>query len=158
MQYTLLAAALLALAGIPSAQAGEAQHHHHEHEAAQPAKLMLDAGKRWQTDQPLRDGMLQIRALLAPRIADIHSAKLGAEDYRQLGMAIEKQVEGIVASCKLEPKADAMLHPLIGELLAGAAAMQGKGELQPAAGAHKAVMALNNYGRYFNHPGWQSLR
>lgn len=158
MQYTILAATLLALAGTLPAQAGEALPHRHGHEMAQPATLTLDAGKKWNTDQPLRDGMLQIRALLAPRIADIHSGKLGAAAYRQLGAAIAKQVGGIVADCKLEPKADAMLHPLIGELLAGADAMQGKGGLEPAAGAHKAVMALNDYGRYFNHPGWQGLK
>ena len=59
MQYTILAATLLALAGTLPAQAGEALPHHHGHEMAQPATLTLDAGKKWNTDQPLRDGMLQ---------------------------------------------------------------------------------------------------
>lgn len=149
----------LALAGLlATATAAEPAHHHHHQAAAEPQQLALNNGSKWQTDQPLRDGMNQLRALLAPRIAEVHSGKLAAAAYQELGKAIEKQVGTIVATCKLDPKADAMLHPLIADLLAAAEAMQGKGGLKPAAGAHKAVTALNNYGRYFNHPGWQPLK
>ena len=28
---------------------------------------------------------------------------------------------------------------------------------KPAAGAHRIVTALNQYGRHFEHPGWQPL-
>lgn len=149
----------LALAGLlATATAAEPGHHHHHQAAAAPQQLALDNGSKWQTDQPLRDGMNRMRQLLAPQLAAIHHGRLGDAAYRQLGGQIEQQLADIVANCKLSPKADAMLHLLVAELQTGAAAMQGKGTLQPAAGAHKVVQALNNYGRYFQHPGWLTLR
>jgi hypothetical protein len=81
-----------------------------------------------------------------------------AEQYRALGTTVEQEVARIVAECKLEPKADAMLHVVIGDLVAGAEGMQGKGQIKPAAGARQVVQALNAYGRFFEHPGWQGLK
>jgi hypothetical protein len=39
----------------------------------------------------------------------------------------------------------------------GADAMQGKSKTKPAAGAVQAVRAVNQYGKYFDHPGWKPL-
>jgi hypothetical protein len=64
----------------------------------------------------------------------------------------------IVANCRLSPDADAMLHLVIAELLAGADAMEGKAKgANPGAGADKVIQALDDYGRHFDHPGWQPL-
>ena len=51
-----------------------------------------------------------------------------------------------------------MLHIVVADLIAGADAMQGKGDLAPRVGAHKAAMALNAYGKHFRHPGWKPLK
>lgn len=146
----------VALSGwMQAAHAAEHQHHQHHHQPQQ-ATLSLDNGKQWATDQPLRDGMATMRQSLAAQLPAIGAGKLDRAGYATLGQQIEAQVGKIVASCKLDPRADAMLHPLLADLLSGAAAMQGKGG-SAAAGAQQAVAALNNYGRYFQHPGWQAL-
>jgi hypothetical protein len=61
-----------------------------------------------------------------------------------------------VANCKLTPEADAVLHVVVADLLAGADQM--KSGTDAAAGAHKVVTAANEYSRYFDHPGWKVLR
>lgn len=129
----------------------------HAHEA-RPGKLQLDHGKKWATDEPLRRGMSAIRAAMAERIEAIHQNKLAAADYKALGTTVDQEVARIVAECKLEPRADAMLHVVIADLMTGAEAMQGKTKTKPAAGAQKVVQALNAYGKYFDHPGWQALK
>ena len=129
----------------------------HSHASGSPPKLTLDQGKKWATDAPLRQRMDEIRTLLAPQLGPIHTGKLAAEDYRQLGAAVEGKVAAIVAECKLPPDADAMLHLIVADLIAGADIMQGKAQGDPAEGAHKVVTAANAYGRYFNHAGWKPL-
>lgn len=59
----------------------------HQHGAGAPAKLALDHGKKWATDEPLRKGMGEIRALLAGRLAAIHGGKLTSDEYKALGAA-----------------------------------------------------------------------
>lgn len=159
VQKLNLAALLLALgSGMPAAMAAEHQHHqHHQHQQEAGSTLSLDNGKQWATDQPLREGMAAMRQLLAPQLPAINAGKLDKAGYAKLGQQIEAQVGKIVANCKLDQRTDAMLHPLLADLLSGAAAMQGKGG-SAAAGAQQAVKALNNYGRYFQHPGWQALQ
>ncbi len=153
---------IAALAGLCLALAGNAvaatDHHHagHAHEA--PAKLELDRGRPWATDAPLRKGMDALRAAFAERLAAIHAGTLAPGDYAALGATIEVEVATIVAECRLEPKADAVLHVIVAELLAAADVLQGRAPGTPAAGAHRAVIALNDYGRYFDHPQWQALQ
>lgn len=153
---TLLAAALVTAfalgTGAPTLAADP-----HQHAAGEPSKLVLDHGKKWATDEPLRKNMIEIRVALAAREAGIHKGTLTPDDYKALGVLVEARVATIVAECKLEPAADANLHLIVAELLAGADAMQGKSKTKPGAGAVKAVRAVNEYGRYFNHPGWKPL-
>jgi hypothetical protein len=129
----------------------------HQHAAGEPSKLVLDHGKKWATDEPLRKYMSEIRAALAAKQGGIHKGTLAPEDYKALGTLVEARVANIVAECKLPPAADANLHLVVAELIAGADAMQGKSKAAPAAGAVQAVRAANRYGTYFNHPGWKPL-
>ena len=101
--------------------------------------------------------MGEIRALLAPQLGPIHAGRLPSADYQALGAAVEQKVAAIVAECKLPPDADAMLHLIVADLVAGADIMQGKTDGKPAEGAHKVVTAANAYGRYFDHAGWKPL-
>ena len=148
-----LAAALFALGASHSGLAADA----HSHAAGAPATLTLDHGKKWTTDAPLRQRMGEIRALLAAKIEPIHQGKLAPAEYAALGAAVEGKVASIVAECKLPPEADAMLHLIVADLVAGADIMQGKAAGTPAEGAHKVVTAANAYGRYFNDAGWKPL-
>jgi hypothetical protein len=129
----------------------------HQHAAGEPTKLVLDHGKKWATDEPLREGMTEMRDALAAKHEAIRNGTLTPADYKTLGSTVERQVATIVAQCKLEPAADANLHLIVAELVAGADAMQGKSKTSPAAGAEQVVRAVNQYGRYFNHPGWKPL-
>jgi hypothetical protein len=148
-----LAAALVALGASHPALAADA----HSHAAGAPPKLALDHGKKWTTDAPLRQRMGEIRALMAAQIEPIHQGKLTATQYAALGAAVEGKVAAIVAECRLPPEADAMLHLIVADLVAGADVMQGKAAGEPADGARKVVTAANAYGRYFDDAGWKPL-
>jgi len=156
IRRTLLATALVTAfalgAGAPTLAADP-----HQHAAGQPTKLTLDHGKKWATDEPLRKNMGDIRAALAAKEAGIHKGALTSDEYKAIGTLVEARVATIVAECKLEPAADANLHLIVADLLAGADAMQGKSKTTPAAGAVQTVRAVNQYGRFFTHPGWKPL-
>ncbi|MEJ6001138.1 hypothetical protein [Paucibacter soli] len=158
-QTNFLRAALAAMlmAGVSAAPA-TAQPAAHSHEASAPHKLSLDKGRKWATDAPLREGMSRIRELLAVQLAAAHAGKLDEAGYRELAGQVEAQVGAIVAQCKLEPRADAMLHLVIAELGEGSDAMAGKtGKLRPEQGLIKTAQAVNAYGSHFAHPGFKPL-
>jgi hypothetical protein len=141
-------------ASLSAAAAGP---HDHRHEAA-PATLQLDKGRKWPTDAPLRQAMTAMRGDLASKLHAIHKGSLAKEEYAALGKSIEAQIGTIISQCKLEPRADAMLHIVIGQLGGAADVMQAKAPGDPAEAAHRAVMTLNDYGRHFAHPGWKAIK
>jgi len=144
----------LAFGGPALASSDAHEHAHGGHEA----KLVLDQGRKWETDEPLRRGMSAIRAAVAKDVKAIHAGKAQPEQYRVLAKKVETEVAGIVQNCKLEPEADAQLHIVIAELLAGAEAMQGREKgVKPRAGAERVAKALNAYGEHFAHEGWKRL-
>jgi hypothetical protein len=97
--------------------------------------------------------------LVEPPLGAAHAGTLTPAQYRQLATQVETEVGGIVANCKLEPKADAMLHLVIADLGAGTDAMAGKdAKLRPALGLVKVAQAVNQYGSHFDHPGFQPIR
>jgi hypothetical protein len=157
IKRTIVAAAFAATLVSLGAAAPAIAADPHQHGAAAPTKLALDHGRKWATDEPLRKNMAEIRAALAAKQSGIHAGKLTADEYKALGALVEARVATIVAECKLAPAADANLHLVVAELIAGADAMQGKATTTPRTGAVHAVRAVNDYGRYFDHPGWKPL-
>ena len=156
---TLLGAVAAAALAATLSGAALAQDTAHDHGAAAPHKLALDAGRKWATDEPLRAGMQRIRALVAPQLQAAHAGKLTPAQYRQLATQVETEVGGIVANCKLEPKADAMLHLVIADMAQGVDAMAGKNaRMRPALGLVKVAQAVDQYGGYFDHPGFEPIR
>jgi len=149
-------AATLAMATTPALAAGaKAEHDHH---GAAPARLALDHGRKWGTDETLRTSMDRIRAAVEPQLAPAHAGKLSPADYAALAGKVENEVATIVGNCKLEPKADAMLHLVIADLGAGTDAMAGKArKTRPEQGLVKVAGAVNNYGRHFEHPGFKPI-
>lgn len=153
-----LCAAAFAAACLAATPLAAADAHRHDEHAAHGAKLQLDNGRKWPSDAALRKSMSALRTAFAGKIDAIHAGKLPPEGYRALGSQVDGAVASIVAECKLEPKADAMLHIVVADLVAGADVMQGRAPGKPAAGAHKAVTTLNAYGRHFDHPDWKPLK
>lgn len=153
---TLLAAGALALsASVLSPLALCADPHSHGHDAA-PAKLQLNQGTKWPTDEPLRKGMTTIREAVHGAPAPMHKGTAKPEAYAELGNRVEAQVGVIVKECKLPAAADAQLHLVVADLLAGADAMKGaKTASAGRSGLVKVDGALRNYGKYFDHPGWK---
>ena len=155
--WKLIAAAGLAL-GLVVTGVAAAEKDAHKH-GADAVKLTLDNGKKWATDEPLRKGMGNIRTEMQASLHQIHEGKLSAATYNDLANKVSTEVAGIVAQCKLEPKADAQLHLVVADLLDGVETMQGKAKkVKRQTGAAKVLAALENYGNYFDHPNWQRIK
>ena len=154
--FTVVAAAT-ALAALSIGPA-LAQTTAHSHDAATPHELSLNQGRKWTTDEPLRAGMSRIRSLVEPQLGAAHAGRLKPVQYHELATQIETEVGGIVANCKLEPKADAMLHLVIADIGAGTDAMAGKdAKTRPALGLVKVAQAVNQYGSHFDDPGFKLI-
>lgn len=152
--FATLAMAACLSAGVQLAFAEE----HHSHHGAGSAQLALNNGKKWATDDNLRQGMASIRNVLAAELPAIHGGKESAEQYRDLAIKVDEQIAFMVKSCKLDKDADAMLHLVLARVIEGSHAMAeqagGKGRLE---GAEKIAHALEDYAAYFDHPGWRGL-
>jgi hypothetical protein len=140
--------------------AAQAQHEHEGHRmhgasGALVQNLQLDQGRKWPTDASLRSGMAGIRAAFDADHGAIHAGTESDAAYAALAGRIEKEVDQIVANCKLPPAADAQLHFIVGDLLQGVGLMRGgdpaKSRHDGAALVHGALIA---YGRFFDDPQW----
>ena len=157
--FTTAVAAASIAAACATLGLGPVQAETHSHEAAASAKLSLDNGRKWSTDDALRGGMSRIRALVEPQLGAADAGRLSPAQYAALAGKVEAEVGGIVANCKLEPKADAVLHVVLGEIGTGTDAMAGKSSgRQPQHGLAQVALALNDYARHFDHPGFTPIR
>lgn len=153
-----MASLIAMLAILPTAFLLAAETTHQHEQGAATGKLHLKDGKKWQTDDVLRQSMTSIRDAFAPRLPAIHQNKLDAKVYDELAVKVNLEVANIVKNCHLEKDADEMLHLVIADMLAGADAMSGKDQkASRQAGAIQVVQALDSYGNYFDHPGWRNL-
>jgi hypothetical protein len=151
---SLVTAVAVAVLPLFPAPASAAEPHAHG-SASAPAKLQLDHGRKWPTDEALRRGMGAIHELVHKAPAALHKGTAKAEAYAELGGRIEREAGRIVAECKLAPQADEQLHLVIAEIVAGTDAMKGaKLSAEGRGGLVKVAGALRNYGRFFDHPGW----
>lgn len=156
-EFSVLLAALALVVSATTHAAGNTDGHHHDgHGSIGPQTLQLNAGKKWATDAPLRQAMNDINQSMARALPLIHTNKFGNADYQALAATINQKVAYTVANCKLEPKADAMLHLVIGDLVAGAETMEGKTADSRHDGAVRVLGALKSYEGYFQHPGWKA--
>ena len=146
---TLSLPLLLALAVPAAAQ----DHAHHAADAVDAAAAPAPA-QRWKTDAPLREGMGRIRGAVEG-LQHYERGHMGPEQATELANGIARDVNFIVANCKLEPSADAALHPIIGALMKGALALKAK----PADLAAIPPMrsALQDYARQFDDPGFAAM-
>lgn len=143
---------LATAAGTPSLAAGE---HDHGYGATTATGLHLNAGKKWETDKALRQAMDGINQDMAKALPAIHKSRFADSEYAVLAANIEQKVGYAVEHCKLAPEADAMLHIVIADLMAGVEVMGGKTDGSRHDGAVRVLKALQSYGKYFQHPGWK---
>lgn len=101
------------------------------------------------------DGINQAMATALPLI---HKDRFSDSDYAALASTINRKVGYAIEHCKLDAKADAMLHLVIAELMAGAEMMEGKTTAAHHDGAARVRRALESYGKYFQHPNWKVAR
>jgi hypothetical protein len=153
--------AILFAAGLSLAAASHAAPaHKHEAQAdhAAPATLQLNAGKKWETDEALRKAMDNIRQTVEASLHEIHENRLPAAGYGVLAGKVESEVANIVSNCKLEPKADAQLHLIVADLLAGSEQMAGKiKKAKRQDGAVKVIGALEKYATYFDDRNFKPI-
>lgn len=149
----LIVAATLALSGGTVLAAD----HAHEHEGRGAIRPTLDHGRKWASDASLRQGMESIKAALQPQLDAIHNDTLKAAQYQTLAQQTNEQISFMVANCKLPPQADAQLHLVLADILAAADTMAGK-DKEPSRreGALRLQRALETYGEFFDHPGWEA--
>jgi hypothetical protein len=146
--------ALLALGAAPAL----ANVHSHEPAAhGVPAFLAFDEGRKWATDEALRQRMGEIRDALAGQSRAILAGDLGDQEARALGAQIESRVAAIVTECNLPPAADANLHLVVADLVRAADILQGRTSQKPQRGTAIAVRATQMYATYFDHPGWRPV-
>jgi hypothetical protein len=144
-----VALAVLALGGVAifhHLHGTGADHGHGQH--AGVAQLKLNAGKKWETDAPLRLGMERIRAL-----TDTLSPSSTPEERVAFATVLREQVDFLIKTCKLPLDADETLHVLIGKMLEAADAVSQIGDV--AGELTLLRKALETYPDYFDHPGWR---
>ncbi len=131
----------------------------HEHHGTAAVGLTLDDGKKWKTDEALREGMTKIKDALSPSLKLIHENKLGKQQYTELSDEIGVAVQSIFKNCKLEPKADAVLHVVLAKILKGSSEMKAGSTVKlRRTGAVEVLGALEQYAKYFDHPSWNGFR
>ena len=150
--------ALLLSAALASPLAVYAADAHNHGGSAETHQLQLNAGKKWETDAPLRKAMTAVRGSVTQILPTAHAGKATPADYDAFASTVNQQVAYMVENCKLPPAADAQLHIIVADLMAGAEAAQGKhGEDKRAEGVVKVAQASNAYGKYFSHSGWKAI-
>lgn len=134
-------------------------HDHHDHGSDAPQKLHLNAGKKWETDEHLRNAMSEINKTMTEAISRIRKSQFSDGDYAMLAATVNQKVAYAVEHCKLAPKADAVLHLVIADISSGTEAMEGKSQhTSRHDGAVRVIKALSAYGKHFQHPDWKPVR
>lgn len=153
--FTLAAIAL----AFPLTVLAASEHSDHSTHKATTHKIELNAGKKWETDESLRKAMSSMRTSIVTTLPNAHAGKVSNAEYDTLAKDLGGQIAYIVENCKLDPKADAQLHILVADIVSGIETVEGKQQNKKRAlGVVKVAQALNTYGKYFNHEGFQPIK
>jgi hypothetical protein len=131
--------------GLPATE------HAHGSHGAGVLELTL-SGQKLPTDEALRRGMGEMQSMLATSLGRIQVGQFTSADYAALADRVQEQVDYVTANCRLPEEADAQLHVVLGEILEPVDAMRAGGDR--LGGARRVVLALEAYGRHFDHPNW----
>lgn len=99
---------------------------------------------------PTKDLKVRMEKILS-FMKELKSKKDDVKIVKEYGTKLTDTVNNIFATCKLEPDADAAIHPSLGLILDGAQEFKnGKYE----SGHKKIHEALLDYEKLFKHEGW----
>ena len=84
--------ALLLSAALFTPLAALAANNAHDHGSSAPQQLQLNAGKKWDTDAPLRPAMAAVHQSVTQILPAAHEGKATAANYDAFGQAIEQQI------------------------------------------------------------------
>lgn len=142
MKTKLITISVVLAAAIVGCHKKEGEHHHHGEAVAPVAKPT----RKFATDDNLRVRMTTVLNTMKA----MHAA--GAKvNVAETGAKIETTVQDIFRKCKLEPAADAAIHPILAELLKGAELFKNGNEKEGHEIIHNALL---RYEDFFEHPGW----
>ena len=150
--YLAVIVSIVAVLGVISWQHFHESHStsHDEHNSS--AKLDLNDGKKWQTDAAMRQAMHRIRELVAPLQAVTSEQSINPAEAKSIALGVQEQVKFMIDNCKLDKKADAVLHTFIADLLKATEWLSQ--EPPTAQGIVLIQKVLDRYPQYFEHPGW----
>lgn len=77
--------------------------------------------------------------------------KESVAEGKNAGKSLESTVQDIFKNCKLEPKADSAIHPILADILNGASMLKSGKKKEGHDLVHKALLRYENH---FDHPGW----
>ena len=148
--FVIAVTMLASLAAAPGmAQSVHDAHAAHSHatqaEAPAPAR-------RWATDAPLRAGMRRIRQAVQA-LDHYQHGHMDATQAANTATLIDAAVADMIATCKLKPDADAALHGLLVQFLAGAKAVR-ESQQAPVKEIAKMRAALARYPQLFDDAEW----
>lgn len=140
--------------------AGAAEHsHQHDDQHAAAGELKPNNGKKWAADDALLRGMGGIRNQIAEHLHAEQAGKVGPAQYNILAKGVNGQLGYIFQNCRLNKEADAALHQILAQVIAGVEILEGKQTgVERREGVRKIASALESYPTYFVHPGWKPLQ
>lgn len=152
--YTAIGLLFLLMAAAVCSKKPTGSDGHHEHATGSGETA---AGKNWSkparkfiADEALKVRMTRVLEIMKA-MHEAESKPAGDLNIPEIGKKVDATVQDIFKNCKLAPDADAAIHPVLAELLKGAALlMQG----DKKAGHEIIHNALLRYEDYFIHPGW----
>lgn len=144
MKTKLITIAVALAAALVGCHRKAGEHHHHDEHAAAP---VAKPAKKFATDDNLRVRMTTV--LNTMKVMHDAGAKV---NLPETGAKIEATVQDIFKKCKLEPAADAAIHPILAELLKGADLFKKGNEKEGHEIIHNALL---RYEDFFDHPGWR---
>lgn len=121
----------------------------HDH-SSDHGTLTLNDGQKWPTDAPLREAMSKLKTAVD---AVAEGEAPSAEAASRVADAVKSQVSYMLSNCKLEPKADGVLHVLIADLMKGADEVGAVSTR--TTGIDRIRAALKAYPQHFS-PAWQA--
>lgn len=125
-----------------------AAHHANHSDHKEKTEKSTESAKTFAPTPELKVRMEKILTLMRELEAKSSDKKMVIE----YGSKLKSVVDDIFKTCKLEPDADAAIHPSLGLILAGSAEFK-KGDFKN--GHEKIHEALMKYQKLFTHEGWK---